>query len=62
MPALPTKSIVSSSFDHCADTGTQPRAAHGRQVSDKAAGRVAVNCRRNGFKLPHCPACFTILL
>jgi hypothetical protein len=62
MPALPTKSIASSSFDQHAETITQPRAACGQKVSDSAAGGVAVVCRRIDFKLPTCPACFRILL
>ncbi len=62
MPALTTKSIASSSFDQHADTSAQPRAALSQQVSDKAAGSVAAFYRRIGFKVPHCPVCFRILL
>ena len=45
MSALSTKSISSSSSDQ-ADRNSQPRPAHSKRVSDKAAGGVAVFYRR----------------
>jgi hypothetical protein len=60
MPALSTKASQAVRSTSVQTPALIFRAARSQQVSDKAA--VVAVYHSIGLKLPHCPACFRILL